>query len=165
MVAVAVLGRRAGVDHDDAAVALRRGEDRRRPHHIAVRHRHHVGLERVRAVSGQVKDPFRTGAGECALRICAIRNVALDAAQIGQTVEPDRVRQRLENCVDVVTVIDETTDQVRADESRGAGYKTADNFVSRVSAAAGSDWPGTSTHFSPAKAGCGCQRRCTAAGA
>ena len=91
-----------------------------------------------------MKDPFRTRAGECALDVAAIRDVSLKPAQIRQTVEAASIGQRLENRGDIVTVVDQTTDQVRADKSRGAGYETADDFVSRVAAGAGSGCTGTS---------------------
>lgn len=116
-------------------MALGSGQQRCSANDIAVCHGDRVGLKRVGTVRREVKDPLRPSRCEGTLHVFAIGNVALDATQVREIVEPSGVRQRLEDRKDVVTVLDQAVDQVGADKSGSAGYKTADGVLSLASAA------------------------------
>jgi hypothetical protein len=95
-----------------------------------VRHGDGVSLKRVGTVRRQMEDPLRAGRSEGALHVAAVCDVTRDSTQVGEIVEPTGVRHRLEDRKDVVTILDQAADQVGADKTGRAGYKTADDSLS-----------------------------------
>ncbi len=81
-------------------------------------------------MGSEVKDPVWSCGDEGTLHVCRMGNVTVDPAEILNVIQAGSDCRRLENREHVVTVGDQTANEVGADKTGGATYETADGSSS-----------------------------------